>query len=116
MINKETTAIFSAGLIQGIVLVAFPAAGTIFTNPHEFNFSSTEYGSLFIPQALISIAASALNPVLSRNFGSKVVFMIGLMANLISMILLASSVMVMKNQVLSYYTLLFATGCLGLGF
>lgn len=114
MIGKETVAIYCAGLIQGIVLVAFPAVGTILTNPDAFNFSSTAYGGLFIPQAIISIAASALNPKLSRHFGSKSVFMIGLIANLISMALLASSVLVMKNG--SYLMLICATGCLGLGF
>jgi len=49
MRNGELIATFSAGLIQGIALVAFPAASTILTNPEGYGLSSTEYGSLFIP-------------------------------------------------------------------
>jgi fucose permease len=114
--NKEIGAIYSAGLVQGVVLVAFPAASTIITSPHAYNFSSTAYGSLFIPQALLSIAASALNPALCRKIGSKKVFLLGLTANLISMLLLALSWIAMKDQALSYPMLLIATGSLGLGF
>jgi MFS family permease len=84
MISKEAAAIYLAGLIQGIVLVAFPAAGTILTNPQEYNFSSTAYGSLFIPQAVLSITASALNPLLSRKFGSKWVFLLGVISLMIA--------------------------------
>jgi hypothetical protein len=31
--GNETNAIFAAGVIQGVALVTFPAAGTIFTSP-----------------------------------------------------------------------------------
>jgi len=116
MVKKEAVAINTAAVIQGIVLVAFPAVGAILTSPNGFNFSNVSYGSLFIPQAVLSIAASAMNPSLSRRFGSKCIFLIGLIFNLISMILFASSALAMNNQVLSYYMLFIATGCLGIGF
>ena len=67
--NKESFAINSAGLIQGITLVAFPAASTILTSFNDYAFSSTAYGGLFIPQALISIVASAMNSSLVKRFG-----------------------------------------------
>ncbi len=116
MKKREITAVYAAGLIQGIALVAFPAASTIFTNPHEFNFSSTAYGSLFIPQVLIAISASTLSMKLSKRYSSKLVFFSGLIANLIAMALLAFSAVVMHEQSLAYGTLLIATGFLGLGF
>lgn len=116
MKKKEIAVIYSAGLAQGIALVAFPAASTIFTNPQEFNFSNTDYGSLFIPQVIIAIIASAISMKLSKNYGSKSVFLCGLIANLIAMVLLAFSAFVMNNHSLAYATLLFATGFLGLGF
>lgn len=114
--RKEMTAVYSAGLIQGIVLVAFPAASTIFIDPHAFNFSSTMYGSLFIPQAMISIIASLLSMKLNRSYGSKQVFLWGLVANFIAMGLLAFSAVIMDYTSLAYSLLLIATGFLGLGF
>lgn len=116
MVKKECVAIYSAALLQGITLVAFPAASTILTSPDAFNFSSTAYGSLFIPQALLSILAAALNPKLCRMFTSKSIFLFGLVANLFAMALLAASVITMNDQVLAHTILLFATACLGLGF
>ena len=50
---KQIVAIYLAGLLQGLALVAFPAASSIFTQ--DFHFSNTSYGALFIPQALLSI-------------------------------------------------------------
>jgi len=116
MVTKEKFAIYSAGLIQGIVLVAFPAVSTIITSPDEYNFSNTAYGSLFIPQSILSITASALNPMLSRHFTPKVVFILGLIANFIAMLLLAMSVMVMEHKDIAYFMLLSSTACVGLGF
>lgn len=116
MRKNEIFAVYFAGLIQGITLVAFPAASTIFTSPSNFNFSSSAYGSLFVPQAALSIAASFFSSKFSQRFGIKTVFLIGLAANLISMSLLAASGAIMQNQHLSYLILLFATACLGLGF
>lgn len=114
--GKEITAIYIAGLLQGITLVSFPAASTIFTNPYAFNFSSTVYGSLFIPQTVIAIAASLLSMKLNRSYGSKQVFLWGLIANFIAMGLLALSSTAMHHFSLAYGMLLVATGFLGLGF
>ena len=108
MKKSEITAVYSAGLIQGIALVAFPAASTIFTNPHEFNFSSTAYGSLFIPQVVIAISRLGLSTKLRKHYGSKLVFFSGLIANLIAMALLAFSAVVMHEPSLAYWYL---TGC-----
>lgn len=116
MINKEIAALFCAGLIQGISLVAFPAASTILTDPDLFDFSSTDYGSLFIPQAFFSIVAAACNPALNNRFRSKSVFLLGLIANMLSMIFLALSALFVNQHSLAYLILITATTCLGLGF
>lgn len=113
---KEITAVYAAGLIQGIALVAFPAASTIFTSPHQFNFSSSDYGSLFIPQAILSIIASAFSSKLSAWQGSKEVYLAGLLANLMSMSLLALSSVVMHDPFWAYAFLILATSFLGIGF
>ena len=38
----ETNVVYAAGLVQGIVLVTFPAASTIFTDPDEYDLSSSQ--------------------------------------------------------------------------
>jgi fucose permease len=113
--KKQVVAVYAAGLIQGLCLVTFPAASAIFTNPHDFHLSSTGYGSLFIPQAVISIGASFFSARLARRWGIKWVFLLGVIANLAAMVFLATSRLVMGRS-FAYEILLFATASLGLGF
>jgi predicted anti-sigma-YlaC factor YlaD len=56
--KTERTIINAAGLAQGIVLVTFPAASTIFTDTSKYGLSSTQYGAMFLPQVTLAIAAS----------------------------------------------------------
>lgn len=114
--NKETLAIYAAGLIQGITLVAFPASSTIITNSADYAFSNTAYGSLFIPQAILSIIAAAMNPKWLTTFGAKKVFLFGLVASLLAMVLFLISSLWMHHFYLAYASLFLATGFLGLGF
>ena len=53
------------------MLVAFPAASTIFTDPKAYGLSSTQYGTLFRPQVVFAVAASLLGGTLARRFGTK---------------------------------------------
>ena len=46
--------------MQGIVLVIFPAASTIFTEKSEYGLSSSQYGNMFLPQVALAIVASPL--------------------------------------------------------
>lgn len=114
--RSETAAVFGAGVIQGVALVTFPAASTIFTSPSYYGFSGTAYGSLFLPQAVTAIAASLLGAGLTRRLGIKRIFLLGLGANLLAMTLLVLSQFVMSNSSLAYGILLCATASLGIGF
>ncbi|MBA3603928.1 MAG: MFS transporter [Parachlamydiaceae bacterium] len=114
--RKESIAVYSSGLIQGICLVTFPAASTILTSPDAFNFSSTAYGSLFISQTIFALFSTAMNPRLCQYFSSKSVFIFGLIANLLSMVLMAFSVMATKRSELAHFILVVATALLGAGF
>lgn len=114
--KSETTAVFGAGIIQGVALVTFPAVGTIFTSPNYYDLSSTAYGAMFLPQAIMAIAASLLGTGFNRRWGIKRVYLVGLIANLAAMILLVMSQFVMSNQTLAYGILLLATTSLGIGF
>ena len=87
----ETRVVNAAGLVQGIVLVTFPAAGTIFTNPADYDLSSTQYGALFLPQVVTAIAASLLGGTLARRYEIKRVYLAGLASSLIAMLFLVAS-------------------------
>ena len=56
----EGNTVYAAGLVQGIVLVTFPAASTIFTDPAQYDLSNTQYGTMFVPQVVTAITASLL--------------------------------------------------------
>ena len=79
MVSKtERTVINAAGLVQGIVLVTFPAASTIFTEKSEYGLSSTQYGDMFLPQVALAITMSLLGAGLARRITAKRVYLLGL--------------------------------------
>jgi MFS family permease len=112
----ETRVVYAAGAAQGIVLVTFPAAGTIFTSPQEYDLSNTQYGLLFLPQAATAIAASLLGAWLARRFSTKRVYLAGLSAGLVSMTLLIVSQFFESDTAIAFPVLLVATAFLGVGF
>jgi len=114
--NREITTIYAAGVIQGVALVTFPAAGTVFTSPQAYGLSSTEYGGMFVPQAIMAVAASLAGAGLSARLGAKRLYLLGLVANLLAMSLLVASRFLIRDHALAYGILLVATTCLGLGF
>src|SRR6185503_8603843 len=96
--RREIGAVYAAATVQGVALVTFPAASTIFTSPSYYGLSNTAYGAMFLPQAVTAISASLLGGRLTRRWGIKRVFVLGLLANLLSMTLLLASQRVMTNQ------------------
>ncbi|GAC1562387.1 MAG: hypothetical protein NVS2B7_36470 [Herpetosiphon sp.] len=108
--------VYLAGLIQGVALVTFPAASSIFTSPQGYGLSSTRYGAMFLPQVVLAILASSLAPMLARRWTLKRVFLLGLGSDLTSMTLLALSSFILSSSNLVYGMLLLATAALGLGF
>ena len=57
--RTEIGLVYVAAVVQGLALVTFPAASSIFTSPDGFGFDSTRYGALFLPQVVFAILASA---------------------------------------------------------
>jgi MFS family permease len=114
--RAETNAVYAAGLIQGVVLVTFPAASTIFTSPSQYGLSNAQYGTMFLPQVITAITGSLLGGRLAQRFGIKRVFLAGLVADLASMALLIVSQFLTSDQPVAYGLLLAATACLGAGF
>lgn len=112
----EIALIYGAGLVQGLALVTFPAAGDILTSPAFHNLSSSEYGSLFLPMVVAAILASTLGGPLARRRGLKVILLAGLGFDLLAMAVLAASQLVVGYPGLAYAALFIAMTALGLGF
>ncbi len=114
--SAETRVVNAAGAAQGIVLVTFPAASTIFTSASEYDLSNTQYGVLFLPQVTTAITASLLGAWLGRRFGIKRVYLTGLAAGLVAMLLLIASAFFEDDTSVAFPLLLVATAFLGVGF
>jgi MFS family permease len=114
--TAESRVVYAAGLAQGIVLVTFPAASTIFTDPDKYDLSNTQYGTLFLPQVVTAIAAALLGASLAGRFGTKRVYLAGLAASLLSMTVLLVSTLFSDDKAVAYPLLLVATASLGIGF
>jgi len=114
--KAEIRVVYLAGMVQGIVLVTFPAASTIFASPKYYGLSSSQYGAMFLPQVLMAILASLLAADLARRITTKRVYLLGLAASLTSMGLLLISATVKSDFAAAYPLLLIATALLGGGF
>ena len=114
--QTEKTVVNAAAVVQGVALVTFPAASTILTDPTEYDLSNTQYGGLFLPQVITAIVAALLGAGLSGRIGTKRVYLVGLAASLVSMLLLLASSFLTDDKTLAYGLLLLATANLGAGF
>ena len=119
--RAEAATVNVAGLIQGIALVTFPAASTIFTAKGSYDLSSSQYGLMFAPQAITAVTAALLGagligPGLARRLGERTIYLAGLLADLAAMLLLIVSWLVVHQHAAAYGLLLAATACLGAGF
>ena len=71
---------------------------------------------MFVPQAIMAISASSSGAGLIRRLGIKRIYLLGLTANLVSMILLFLSQFFISDGRVAYSMLLVATASLGIGF
>ena len=69
--RTEIGIVYFAAVVQGLALVTFPAASSIFTNADGFGFDSIRYGTMFVPQVGLAILASGLAPKLARRCGLR---------------------------------------------
>ena len=113
---KQVGAVYTAGLLQGLALVTFPAASAVFTDPHAHGLSDGEYGLMFAPQTALAVTAALLGGRLARRWGEKRVLLLGLLADLASMALLVGSRFVLGTHSAAFACLLGATALMGIGF
>ena len=119
--RAETATVNVAGLVQGIALVTFPAASTIFTAKSSYDLSSSQYGLMFVPQVITAVTtallgAGLIRPGLASRLGERTVYLAGLVADLAAMLLLIVSWLAVHEHAAAYGLLLAATACLGAGF
>jgi fucose permease len=114
--QREIAAVYSAGLVQGVALVTFPAASSILTSPDYYGLTNTAYGGLFLPQAIAAISAALAGSRLTTQLGVKRMFVAGLVGDLAAMSLLVASQFFIGEGALPYAMLLLATTSLGIGF
>jgi MFS family permease len=108
--------VYASGVVQGIVLVTFPAANSIFTGHNGFALSATQYGLMFAPQVAGAIAAALCAGLLGSRLGTKRVYQLGITTGFVAMALLVFSQLFESDTALAYPILLTATGFLGIGF
>ena len=111
----EVGTVYAAGLFQGLALVTFPAAGGIFTDPDYYGLTESQYGALFLPQAVLAIVSAVAGAGLARRIPTKILLLAGLAANAASMALLLISQRT-EGTPSALPILLVATALLGLGF
>jgi len=114
--KAESRTINLAGLVQGIVLVTFPAASTIFTSGKYYSLSGSQYGAMFLPQVGLAIAASLFGARLAQRITTKRVYLAGLGCSLVAMAMLLVGALVKSDQATAYPLLLIATAFVGAGF
>jgi len=111
----EVGTVYAAGLFQGLALVTFPAAGGILTSADYYGLTESQYGALFLPQAVFAIVSAVAGAGLARRIPTKRLLLAGLAANAASMALLLISQR-FEGTASALPILLVATGLLGLGF
>src|SRR5215475_10745406 len=114
--RTEIGVVYGAAVVQGLALVTFPAATSVFTSPDGFGFDSTRYGTMFVPQVALAICAAALGPRLARRWSLRRVLLAGLVGDVLSMALLALSRSLIGAPDAAFGLLLVATAALGFGF
>jgi fucose permease len=114
--RSEAGLIYLVGLVQGLALVTFPAASSVFTSSSGFGFGASRYGTMFVPQVALAIVASSIGPTLARRWTLKRVLQAGLAADMLAMALFAVSRLLIDVPNGAYGLLLVATGSLGFGF
>jgi fucose permease len=114
--RAETGVVNLAGLVQGIVVVTFPAASTIFTSRHFYGLSDSQYGVMFLPMVVVGIVTSLLGARLARRISTKGVYLAGLACSLVAIGLLLISALFDSDQGVAYPLLLTGTAFVGAGF
>ena len=112
---RKVISVYLSGFLVGLALVLFPAAGNLFVDETFHGFTSTQYGSIYLPQIILAIISSLFAPRLANKIGIKKVMLLGLASLFIAMGSMMSSNWFMDGNI-DYWLIMTATGFLGAGF
>ncbi|HEV2673008.1 MAG TPA: MFS transporter [Aliidongia sp.] len=104
--------VYAAALFQGLTLVSFPASSAILKQMN--GLSDSQYGAIFLPQVACAVLGALAGGSLVNRLGLVTIFVVTLLANGLSQLLLAVSAAVPIG--LAYPLILLGTAALGLGF
>ncbi|WP_294280265.1 sugar MFS transporter [uncultured Chryseobacterium sp.] len=112
----KTGLIFLIAFLTGVNFVVFPALGTAFTDPSVFALSSSQFGSLFLPQVVCIIISCLSAPFLVNRFGPKIILASGIALMIISTGILWSLQFFMHDKSLLFPVLMLLVAFTGSGF
>jgi len=112
----KTGLIFLIAFLTGVNFVVFPALGTAFTDPSVFALSSSQFGSLFLPQVVCIIISCLSAPFLVNRFGPKIILASGILLMIISTGVLWSLQFFMHDKSLLFPVLMVLVAFTGSGF
>ncbi|MBN6740927.1 MFS transporter [Acidithiobacillus sp. MC6.1] len=111
--KRGTTAVFSAGFLQGAAFVLIPALGTTLRSA-PYHMSNATYGMLYFPEIIGAVLAAVSAGAIHKRLGSSGLFRLGAVINTMAMALL---VVAFFTSGLPIVLLLLAeTFMLGIGF
>ncbi|MDQ0594637.1 FHS family glucose/mannose:H+ symporter-like MFS transporter [Chryseobacterium ginsenosidimutans] len=108
--------IFLLAFFTGVNFVVFPALGTAFIDSSLFGLSSSQFGSLFIPQVICIIISCLGAPFLVNKFGPKIVLVVGLLLMITSTGVLWMLQFFMNDKSLLFPILMVLVAFTGSGF
>ncbi len=108
--------IYVLAFLTGVNFVVFPALGTAFTATSVFAYSSSQFGSLFIPQVICIILSCLSAPFLVNKWGPKIILISGFSLMIISTGTLWLLQFFMDYKSLLFYILIILVAFTGTGF
>jgi MFS family permease len=114
--TPESRLVCATALVQGFVLVTFPAASAIITGRSHFDIVGAAYGELVLPELVAAILASLTGFGLARRHASKLAYILGLSLGLAASGMLLASSQIERDHPLAFPLLLAASAFIGAGF
>ncbi len=104
--------VYLAGFLQGLTLVSYPASSSLLRQMH--GLSDAQYGAIFLPQVALAVIGAIGGGALAQRLGLKHLLWVALVANALSQIALAGSLVM--DPALAFVIILLGTAALGFGF
>lgn len=111
--KRGSTAVYTAGFLQGAAFVLVPALGHIL-HQAPYAFGSSAYGFLYFPEIIGAILSALAAGGIHRRLGGSGIFRLGALSNAAAMFLLVAAAFTSSG--LAYGLILAETLFLGIGF